>query len=167
MHSCDRPNLANIYRIFREARTDACGKKCRTKVKVKIAQNKLNLRWVDGFCKILQYKFYKSMLVQVSNTGHTHTRSYICTQHYFSPYVQFLQRAACLLLVCLRHTVFTLLFSLALATTVSLFIRFWRSDVKIFRLAGWASQCPPHPLSSLHHQVIRKAYSPPGAIGDS
>jgi len=31
-------------------------------VNVKIAQNKLNLRWVDNFCKTLQYKFYKSTL---------------------------------------------------------------------------------------------------------
>jgi hypothetical protein len=75
----------------------------------------------------------------------THTHSYLCTQHSIPLHVYSLcsRPHACCLSVS-HLTVYTLQFSLALLTALSVFKSL---DIKISWLGGWASQwCPPHIL---------------------
>ena len=102
--------------------------------------------------------YYRNVCVGIGieNQTHTHTHTHthkhthncMCTQHYYSVYTQSLYWPHACLLSVLRHTDYTLQFSLALATAVSVFVMLWCSDVKISWLGAWASRWhPPHVLA--------------------
>ena len=92
-----------------------------------------------------------SVVVSVLITRPTHT--VICAHNSSSPYVQFLRPTACLLFVS------TLQFSLALASVVSLSIRFRCSSVKMSRLGAWESQwCPPQ-LQMVYFGIVPLLHS--------
>jgi len=103
---------------------------------------------VSAFCCTMRSWDYQCGVIgmnYLTHTVHMHMHNCMCTQHYFSAYVQCLQPAACLLLHRNRVTHW-LHFSVPIYTcnSVSVFIRLWCMDNKISWLRGWASQwCPP------------------------